>query len=53
MTLLTIMIGYTVLNGEDLVTEDGKAAATTLSLDLETSKIPYKNRLQKDAVKRK
>ena len=41
--VLTIaaMIGYTVINGEDLVTENGKVAARTLPLDLETSKVAY------------
>ncbi len=37
---ITIMIGYRTL-GENLVTEDGKIAASILPLDLETSKVAY------------
>jgi hypothetical protein len=40
-TLIAAMIGFTALNGEDLVTENGKVDALTLPLDKETSKVAY------------
>lgn len=38
---ITIMIGYTAINSETLVTENGKVAAQILPLDKETSKLAY------------
>ena len=38
---ITIMIGYTAINGETLVTEDGKVAAQTLPFDKKTSNVAY------------
>lgn len=40
-TIITAMIGYTVLNGEDLVTENGKVDARKLPFDKATSKIAF------------
>ena len=38
---IAAMIGYTALNGEDLVTENGKVDAFVLPLDKEKSKTSY------------
>lgn len=40
-TIITAMIGYTVLNGEDLATENGKVDARKLPFDKATSKIAF------------
>lgn len=39
--IIVVMIGYRSIGGESLVKENGKVSATTLPLDLETSKIAY------------
>ena len=40
--IIAAMIGYTALNSEALVKEDGKVDAQSLPLDKETSKTAYK-----------